>query len=200
MGSARNHYDVLGVGQSASLEEIKLAYRRLSRKYHPDLNPKEPHSSEFMRSINESYRILSNRDSRIDYDRSINSDNYRQAHRSNEKSNEEISYLYKWIIGLKVIFTTLLIIIGRIYISAIIGYSILMFGSILIFIFALLVLLVFGINFLNIFSKLGEDYPILIYCMYAIPIIVILPLTVTEGLRESLEYCEKLERKARSRR
>ncbi|MSE09545.1 DnaJ domain-containing protein, partial [Lactobacillus salivarius] len=53
-----NPYDVLGVSKDASDQEIKRAYRKLSKKYHPDLNH-EPGAEEKFKEVNEAYEILS---------------------------------------------------------------------------------------------------------------------------------------------
>ncbi len=56
----RNPYEVLGVSEGASAEEIKRAYRRLAKQYHPDLHPNDPTATEKMQQINEAYDMLSN--------------------------------------------------------------------------------------------------------------------------------------------
>ncbi len=60
-------YETLGVNESASAEEIKKAYRRLARKYHPDIN-KSPDAEEKFKEINAAYEILSNKEKRKQYD------------------------------------------------------------------------------------------------------------------------------------
>lgn len=61
-------YDTLGISKSASSEEIKKAYRRLARKYHPDIN-KEKGAEEKFKEINAAYEILSDEQKRAQYDR-----------------------------------------------------------------------------------------------------------------------------------
>ncbi|MFM7528699.1 MAG: molecular chaperone DnaJ [Nodosilinea sp.] len=65
---ARDYYDVLGVSRSADQEEIKRAYRRLARKYHPDVN-KDPGAEDTFKEINRAYEILSEPEIRARYDR-----------------------------------------------------------------------------------------------------------------------------------
>ncbi len=65
---ARDYYDVLGVSRSADQEEIKRAYRRLARKYHPDVN-KEEGAEEVFKEINRAYEVLSEPETRARYDR-----------------------------------------------------------------------------------------------------------------------------------
>ncbi len=60
-------YETLGVNENASTEEIKKAYRRLARKYHPDIN-KSPDAEEKFKEINAAYEILSNQEKRKQYD------------------------------------------------------------------------------------------------------------------------------------
>ena len=49
----RDYYEVLGIDRNASTEEIKKAYRRLARKYHPDFNKDDPRAEEKFKEINE---------------------------------------------------------------------------------------------------------------------------------------------------
>ena len=64
-----DYYAVLGVPKSASDKEIRQAFRRLARKYHPDLNPGDDESAETFKRINEAHQVLSDADKRKKYDR-----------------------------------------------------------------------------------------------------------------------------------
>ena len=66
--SNRDYYDILGVNRNASDDEIKSAFRKLARQYHPDVN-KEPDAEEKFKEINEAYGVLSDADKRARYDR-----------------------------------------------------------------------------------------------------------------------------------
>lgn len=57
---ARDPYEVLGVARGASEDEIKTAYRRLAKKYHPDLNPGDPAAAQKMNEVNQAYDQLKN--------------------------------------------------------------------------------------------------------------------------------------------
>ncbi|OUL32841.1 molecular chaperone DnaJ [Nostoc sp. T09] len=65
---ARDYYEILGVSRDADKEEIKQAYRRLARKYHPDVN-KEPGAEERFKEINRAYEVLSEPEIRERYNR-----------------------------------------------------------------------------------------------------------------------------------
>ncbi len=64
----RDYYDVLGVNRNATPEELKTAFRRLARQYHPDVN-KEADAEEKFKEINEAYAVLSDPEKRAAYDR-----------------------------------------------------------------------------------------------------------------------------------
>ena len=63
-----DYYKVLGIDRSASAAEIKKAYRKLARKYHPDVNPDNPDAEQKFKEIQEAYAVLSNADKRKQYD------------------------------------------------------------------------------------------------------------------------------------
>ncbi len=65
--SRKDYYEILGVPRNATLEEIKQAYRRLARQYHPDVN-KSPDAEEKFKEINEAYAVLSDEEKRRIYD------------------------------------------------------------------------------------------------------------------------------------
>lgn len=65
---AKSLYDTLGVSENASAEEIKKAYRKLARKYHPDIN-KEESAQEKFKEINAAYEVLSDPEKKQQYDR-----------------------------------------------------------------------------------------------------------------------------------
>ncbi|MCX8075902.1 MAG: DnaJ domain-containing protein [Aquificaceae bacterium] len=68
----KDYYRILGVDKKASKEDIKRAYRRLAKEWHPDLNP-DPEAKERFRDINEAYHILSDDEKRREYDRILHS-------------------------------------------------------------------------------------------------------------------------------
>ena len=64
----KNYYEELGVDKSASADDIKKAYRKLAKQYHPDLNKDNPEAAEKFKSINEAYEVLSDETKRKNYD------------------------------------------------------------------------------------------------------------------------------------
>ena len=64
----KDYYAVLGVGKSASANDVKRAYRKLARKYHPDLNPGDTAAEAKFKDVNEAYEVLSDKDKRQKYD------------------------------------------------------------------------------------------------------------------------------------
>lgn len=65
----RDYYEVLNVSRDDDLADIKKAYRKLAKKYHPDLNPDNEEAEQKLKEINEAYEVLSNPDKRAKYDR-----------------------------------------------------------------------------------------------------------------------------------
>jgi molecular chaperone DnaJ len=68
MASKRDYYDILGVGRTASADEIKRAYRQLARQYHPDVCDL-PDAEDRFKEINEAYEVLADTNKRATYDR-----------------------------------------------------------------------------------------------------------------------------------
>ena len=64
-----DYYQVMGVAKTASAEEIKKAYRKLARQYHPDLNPNNKEAEQKFKQINEANEVLSNAENRAKYDK-----------------------------------------------------------------------------------------------------------------------------------
>ncbi len=66
---AANYYDLLGVSRTASEKDIRQAYRKLARQYHPDVNPGDSAAEEKFKGINEAYGVLSDSEKRGKYDK-----------------------------------------------------------------------------------------------------------------------------------
>jgi curved DNA-binding protein len=64
----KDYYQILGVARTASEQEIKTAYRKMARKYHPDANKNDPTAEERIKEINEAYEVLKDQDKRKKYD------------------------------------------------------------------------------------------------------------------------------------
>ena len=76
---ARDYYEALGVSRNASEDEVKRAFRKLAREYHPDLNPGDRDAERKFKEINEANEVLSDADKRAKYDRY--GENWQQADR-----------------------------------------------------------------------------------------------------------------------
>jgi molecular chaperone DnaJ len=68
MNGTKDYYKILGVNKKASEKEIKDAYRKLAREYHPDVNPGNKEAEEKFKELSEAYEVLSNADKRKEYD------------------------------------------------------------------------------------------------------------------------------------
>ena len=64
----RDYYEVLGVSKGATDAEIKKAYRKLAKQYHPDMNPGDKTAEAKFKEVNEAYSVLSDKDKRAKYD------------------------------------------------------------------------------------------------------------------------------------
>ncbi len=71
--SLPNHYELLGVGISASKDEIAKAFRSKARQVHPDKNQDHPQAEELMKQLNKAREVLSDRIKRTDYDEQLQS-------------------------------------------------------------------------------------------------------------------------------
>ncbi len=68
MADKRDYYEVLGVDKSASADDIKKAYRKKAKQYHPDLHPGDKECEQNFKEVNEAYEVLSDADKRAKYD------------------------------------------------------------------------------------------------------------------------------------
>lgn len=74
----KNLYSVLGVSRSATEDEIKKAYRKLSKKYHPDVNPGDKEAEERFKEVSEAYATLEDTEKRKVYDKSWEKESYKE--------------------------------------------------------------------------------------------------------------------------
>ena len=68
LADKRDYYEVLGVSKDASDDEIKKAFRKMAKKYHPDLNPGDKTAEANFKEVNEAYEVLSDKDKKARYD------------------------------------------------------------------------------------------------------------------------------------
>ena len=84
----KNHYNILGLEQTASIDEIKKAYRKLSMKFHPDKNDNDEYFSNMFKLITEAYDVLSDESKRRVYDRTLNENDQDGSQSGNGESGE----------------------------------------------------------------------------------------------------------------
>ena len=66
---SKDYYKILGVNKDSTESEIKKSYRKLSKQYHPDLNPDDKESENKFKEVAESYSVLSDKEKKSNYDR-----------------------------------------------------------------------------------------------------------------------------------
>ena len=68
----KDYFKILGISRNATDQEIKSAFRKLARKFHPDLNPHDLRAESEFKEINEAYEILSDEDKKRSYEQFLN--------------------------------------------------------------------------------------------------------------------------------
>ncbi|MBS4761069.1 MAG: J domain-containing protein [Clostridium sp.] len=91
MAAERNYYRILEISTQASDEQIKLAYRRLVKRWHPDLNNNSSESQQRLKEINEAYEILSDPTARTIYNQTIAADTMLHSNSTKTKSASELN-------------------------------------------------------------------------------------------------------------
>ncbi len=90
----RDPYEVLGVSRGASEDEIKQAYRRLAKQYHPDLHPGDAACAKKMNEINEAYDLLKNPQAYQAYRQQQQQSAYQQAYRQQQSAYQQQNQQY----------------------------------------------------------------------------------------------------------
>ena len=88
--ASKNYYDILGLKKGAAEKEIKQAYRRLARKFHPDVNPGDTTAEAKFKEVNEAYEVLSDAEKRKKYDKY--GDKWQYADQFEEAERQQAQY------------------------------------------------------------------------------------------------------------
>jgi molecular chaperone DnaJ len=88
--AGKNYYDILGIKKDATEKEIKQAYRKLARKYHPDVNPGDKSAEAKFKEINEAYEVLSDKKNRAKYDKY--GDKWQYADQFEQQASQQQAY------------------------------------------------------------------------------------------------------------
>lgn len=106
---SETYYDILEISHTASIDEIKKAYRKLTMKWHPDKNPNDPNAERIFKIISDIYYVLVNPDKRKEYDIYLTNSEKLYSFSEPEKSKDESEKNYEGIKG-----WLILIVIGLI--------------------------------------------------------------------------------------
>lgn len=94
MNNSIDYYSILGLDSSASRNQIKQAYRRLAKKYHPDLNPDNSETLQQFRNVNEAYEVLYDSRKRLRYDSDLKTIYISRQQTNNYKTHSSYDYSY----------------------------------------------------------------------------------------------------------
>lgn len=83
----RDYYKTLGIAKTATSDEIKTAYRKLAKKYHPDANPGNKSAEVVFKEVNEAHTILSDETKKAEYDRKMFGDPFEEEARSSHTTH-----------------------------------------------------------------------------------------------------------------
>lgn len=87
-----NPYQILGVAETATLEDIKKAYRKLAKKYHPDLNPGNKEAEKKFKDVSHAFDLIGTEEARTKYDRGETEDQQRQQYEDFMKRSQNQRY------------------------------------------------------------------------------------------------------------